>query len=83
MDLATGAKEVYVKMSPFGKDGAAKPVPTCFYPLTGVAGVTRVDTNEAVFLAESGGVRVHELFVAWFARASSRSNPIWAHCLEE
>ncbi|MFD1212875.1 3-oxoacid CoA-transferase subunit B [Arthrobacter sp. GCM10027362] len=62
MDLATGAKDVYVMMSLFTKDGKSKLVPECTYPLTGVNCVTRVYTNEAVFLISSDGVRVRETF---------------------
>ncbi|NKX53557.1 3-oxoacid CoA-transferase subunit B [Arthrobacter mobilis] len=62
MDLATGAKDVYVMMSLFTKDGRSKLVPECSYPLTGVGCVTRVYTNEAVFLISSEGVRVRETF---------------------
>ena len=62
MDLATGAKEVYVMMSLFTKDGSAKLVEACTYPLTGVGCVTRIYTNEAVFLITADGVRVRETF---------------------
>jgi 3-oxoadipate CoA-transferase beta subunit len=62
MDLATGAKDVYVMMSLFTKDGKSKLVPECTYPLTGVNCVTRVYTNEAVFLIGEDGVRVRETF---------------------
>jgi 3-oxoadipate CoA-transferase, beta subunit len=62
MDLATGAKDVYVMMSLFTKDGKSKLVPECTYPLTGVGCVTRVYTNEAVFLISEDGVRVRETF---------------------
>ena len=33
MDLAIGAKDVYVMMTLFGKDGSSKLVPECTYPL--------------------------------------------------
>ncbi|MEL4358645.1 MULTISPECIES: 3-oxoacid CoA-transferase subunit B [unclassified Luteococcus] len=49
MDLAIGAKQVYVMMSLFSRDGSAKLVPGCTYPLTGVGCVSRVYTNHAVF----------------------------------
>ncbi|EMY36016.1 butyryl-CoA:acetate CoA transferase [Arthrobacter crystallopoietes BAB-32] len=62
MDLATGAKDVYVMMSLFTKDGKSKLVPECTYPVTGVNCVTRVYTNEAVFLITADGVRVRETF---------------------
>lgn len=62
MDLATGAKEVYVMMSLFAKDGTAKLVQECTYPLTGVGCVTRIYTNDAVFLITADGVRVRDMF---------------------
>ncbi|MFT4471079.1 3-oxoacid CoA-transferase subunit B [Arthrobacter sulfonylureivorans] len=62
MDLATGAKDVYVMMSLFAKDGTPKLVQECSYPLTGVGCVTRVYTNDAVFLLTPDGVRVRETF---------------------
>ncbi|MCC3277942.1 3-oxoacid CoA-transferase subunit B [Arthrobacter sp. zg-Y40] len=62
MDLATGAKDVYVMMNLFTRDGASKLVKECSYPLTGVGCVTRVYTNEAVFLLKEDGVHVRETF---------------------
>ncbi|GAA1151824.1 3-oxoacid CoA-transferase subunit B [Nesterenkonia lutea] len=54
MDLAIGAKEVFVMMSLFAKDGSPKIVPDCSYPLTGLACVSRVYTDHGVFLIEQG-----------------------------
>ena len=62
MDLAIGAKAVYVMMSLFAKDGAPKLVPRCTYPLTGLACVSRVYTELATFQIEPDGVRVVETF---------------------
>jgi 3-oxoadipate CoA-transferase beta subunit len=62
MDLATGAKEVYVMMALFGLDGAAKLVRRCSYPLTAQACVTRVYSDYAVFLISAGQIRVRETF---------------------
>ncbi|MDJ0356831.1 3-oxoacid CoA-transferase subunit B [Paenarthrobacter sp. PH39-S1] len=72
MDLATGAKEVYVMMSLFTKDGKSKLVPECSYPLTGVGCVTRVYTNEAVFLIGPDGVRVRETYGMSFEELAAR-----------
>jgi 3-oxoadipate CoA-transferase beta subunit len=58
MDLAIGARAVFVMMSLFGRDGRPKLVPQCTYPLTGVGCVTRVYTESAVFVIEPEGVRV-------------------------
>ncbi|MBW6434528.1 3-oxoacid CoA-transferase subunit B [Actinoplanes hulinensis] len=60
MDLAVGAKEVWVMMTLFTRTGAPKLVPACTYPLTGKACVTRVYTDVATFLLTPGGVRVRE-----------------------
>jgi 3-oxoadipate CoA-transferase beta subunit len=56
MDLAIGARSVYVLMTLFAKDGTPKLVPSCTYPLTGVGCVSRVYTDVAVF--ELGGDEV-------------------------
>ena len=62
MDLAIGAKRVFVMMSLFAKDGAPKLVPSCSYPLTGVGCVDRVYTDLAVFDITPDGVLVRETF---------------------
>jgi 3-oxoadipate CoA-transferase beta subunit len=48
MDLAIGAKDVYVMMEHLTKSGESKLVDRCSYPLTGVACVSRVYTDLAV-----------------------------------
>ncbi len=48
VDLAIGAKAVFALMTLFTKDGSPKLIPTCSYPLTGVACVSRVYTDYAV-----------------------------------
>lgn len=58
MDLAAGAKEVWVMMTLFTKKGEPKLVPSCTYPLTGKACVTRVYTDLATFRITDGSVRV-------------------------
>jgi 3-oxoadipate CoA-transferase beta subunit len=62
MDLATGAKQTFVMMSLLTRDGKSKLVPACTYPLTGVACVSRVYTDLAVFLIKEQGVIVRDLF---------------------
>ncbi len=62
MDLAIGAKRVFVMMSLFAKDGTAKLVESCSYPLTGVGCVDRVYTDLAVFDITPDGVQVRETF---------------------
>lgn len=62
MDLALGAKQTFVMMDLLTREGAAKLVRACTYPLTGLACVTRVYTDLAVFLVEDRGVVVREAF---------------------
>jgi 3-oxoadipate CoA-transferase beta subunit len=62
MDLAIGAKRVFVMMSLFAKDGTPKLVPSCSYPLTGVGCVDRVYTDLAVLDIRTDGVLVRETF---------------------
>jgi 3-oxoadipate CoA-transferase beta subunit len=72
MDLATGAKEVYVLMTLFAKDGAAKLVPECSYPLTGRGCVGRIYTDRAVFHLTGGQVVVSETFGLSVAELAQR-----------
>jgi 3-oxoadipate CoA-transferase beta subunit len=62
MDLAIGAKSVFVMMTLFAKDGSPKLVPECTYPLTGLACVSRVYTDRAVFEVGPDGVVVLETY---------------------
>ena len=74
MDLAIGAKSVYVMMSLFTKDGTAKLVPECTYPLTGLGCVDRVYTPHAIFDIDpaAGVVRVRETFGITISELRSR-----------
>jgi 3-oxoadipate CoA-transferase beta subunit len=62
MDLAIGAKDVYVMMSLFTRSGEPKLVPQCTYPLTGVGCVSRVYTDHGVFDVGPEGVRIRETY---------------------
>jgi 3-oxoadipate CoA-transferase, beta subunit len=62
MDLAIGAKSVYVMTDLLTKQGTPKLVAACTYPLTGVRCVTRIYTDHAVFDVTPGGLRVRETF---------------------
>lgn len=58
MDLAIGAKQTWVMMGLFTKQGESKLVEALSYPVTGLGCVTRVYTANAVFLLGEDGVRV-------------------------
>jgi 3-oxoadipate CoA-transferase beta subunit len=62
MDLALGARQVFVLMSLFDKQGRPKLVPECTYPLTALSCVSRVYTESAVFDVGRDGVVVRETF---------------------
>jgi 3-oxoadipate CoA-transferase beta subunit len=61
MDLALGAKKVYVMMDHQTRTGESKIVRECSYPLTGVACVNRIYTDLAVLDVTSDGLRVVEM----------------------
>lgn len=61
MDLATGARQVFVMMDHLTKSGESKIVPECTYPLTGIGCVTRIYTDLAVLEVTSGGLKVIEI----------------------
>ena len=62
MDLAIGAKNVYVMTDLLTKTGESKLVVACTYPLTGVGCVTRVYTDHAIFDVTPEGFAVREAF---------------------
>ena len=72
MDLAIGARSVFVMMSLFAKDGSPKLVPECGYPLTGVGCVDRVYTDHAVFEITPDGVEVRETFGTSYEELAER-----------
>jgi 3-oxoadipate CoA-transferase beta subunit len=74
MDLAIGAKDVYVMMTLFTKKGDAKLVQTCTYPLTGVACVSRVYTDYATFDIQPDGVHVLATYGITLAGLRDRVN---------
>ncbi len=61
MDLAIGAKQVFVMMDLFTKKGESKLVAECSYPLTGLRCVSRVYTDVAVFDLDADGATVLEM----------------------
>jgi 3-oxoadipate CoA-transferase beta subunit len=60
MDLAIGAKRVYVMMEHLTKKGESKIVERCSYPLTGVGCVNRIFTDLAILDVTPQGLKVIE-----------------------
>ena len=75
MDLAVGAKQVFVMMEHLTKSGHSKIVERCTYPLTGVACVSRIYTDLAVIDVRPEGLvvvdRVEGLTLEELARLTS------------
>jgi 3-oxoadipate CoA-transferase, beta subunit len=61
MDLAYGAKQVFVMMEHLTKSGQSKLVPECTYPLTGVAVVSRIYTDLATLQVTPAGLQVIDI----------------------
>ena len=61
MDLAIGAKSVYVMMDHQTKAGESKIVQACTYPLTGIGCVNRIYTDLAVMDVTPNGLIVRDI----------------------
>lgn len=62
MDLATGARQVFVMMDHLTKTGESKLVSKCTYPLTGIGCVSRIYTDLAVMDVTPAGLEVVEIY---------------------
>lgn len=58
MDLAVGARQTWVMMNLFTRDGACKVVEQCSYPLTGLACVKRIYTDLCTLECTPAGLRL-------------------------
>jgi 3-oxoadipate CoA-transferase beta subunit len=75
MDLAIGAKDVFVMMSLLARDGASKLVESCTYPLTGRACVNRVYTDHGVFDLGTHRPRTRATYGITLAELRERTGP--------
>lgn len=61
MDLAIGAKQVFIMMKHVDKNGAPKILRQCTYPLTGQCCVSRIYTDLAVLEIQADGLHVVDM----------------------
>ena len=78
MDLAAGARQLWVVMEHQTKSGESRLVRRCSYPLTAIGAVTRVYTNLAVLDITDDGFAVREMVPGLTFKPCSKS-PV-RHC---
>ena len=66
-DIAAGARRVFVAMEHTTRDGQAKIVRECTYPLTAVRVVSKIFTDIAVISVEADGLVLEEVAPGWTA----------------
>ncbi len=76
MDLAIGARQVFVMMDHLTRDGECKLVEQCSYPLTGVGCVSRIYTDLAVIDITDRGPVVREIFNGLSFEELQRITPV-------
>ena len=78
MDLAAGAKRLWVLMEHTTKDGTSKLVKRCSYPLTAIGATKRVYTNLAVIDIEEKGFVVRDMApgLTWDALQARTDAPL-------
>jgi len=79
MDLAAGAKRLWVLMEHTTKDGQSKLVRKCSYPLTAIGAVTRIYTNLAVLDITPKGFVVRDIApgLTWDALQARTDAPLY------
>ncbi|WP_241607628.1 3-oxoacid CoA-transferase subunit B [Rosenbergiella australiborealis] len=76
MDLATGAKKVFVMTNHLTRDGHSKIVETCTFPLTGLACIDRIYSDLAVMDVTAEGLVVSEILADISAEALQALTPV-------
>ena len=76
MDLAAGARQVWVMMEHVTRAGEPKIVPRCTYPLTAVGCVSRIYTDCAVLDVTRRGLQLRDLAPGVDIEALRRVTPV-------
>lgn len=76
MDLATGAKKVYVMTNHLTRDGQSKIVEHCTFPLTGLGCIDRIYSDLAVMEVTDQGLVVTEILADISAQSLQEVTPV-------